>query len=270
MEYGKERIIAALSEHHPWKDRIHFYDSVASTNTLARQMAMLGVPSGTVLIANEQTAGRGRLGRRFTSAPDVGIYMTVILKPWCDPRELMHLTCATAVAACEAVFASTGIQPKIKWTNDLVYEKRKLAGILTELVLSPTEPVAQYALIGIGINCNQTLADFPPELQDKAGSLRMVTGEMSDRSTIAAALIEAFSRMETSLLTEKDSILSSYRALCMTLGQDISVVRGDSVYYAKAVDIDPEGGLMIALPDGRMETVTSGEVSVRGMYGYIS
>lgn len=269
MEYDLSSILDNLPKDHPWWGNIHFYESVGSTNTMAKEMAKNKVTGGTVLIADEQTGGRGRLGRSFSSPPHTGIYMTVILKTACDPRLLMHLTCATAVAACNAIHKSTGISPMVKWTNDLVVGKRKLAGILTELVLNPENGNADYAIIGIGVNCSQALTDFAPELQDKACSIRMITDESPDRSKIAAALVQEFAVMGDTLLSQRDAIMDSYRKKCMTIGQQVSIVRGDEVSHAEAIDIDSEGGLVVRFPDGRTHSVTSGEVSVRGMYGYV-
>ena len=250
---------------HPWQNQIIWYDVIDSTNTQAKKLALEGAPHGTVLIADRQTGGRGRLGRSFLSPGGMGVYMSVILRLPCKPAQLMHLTCAAAVAACDAVEAAVGFLPGIKWTNDLVYNKRKLAGILTELVILPEETVA---IIGIGINCNQKLSDFSDDIQSFAGSLQMFTQTDVDRLKVAAALIEAFSRMAPQLLSEKESVLNRYRDNCITVGKDIQLICADTVSYAHAVDIDENGALLIRLPDGNMHTVNAGEVSIRGMYGY--
>ena len=250
---------------HPWQNPIIWYDVTDSTNAQAKKLAMEGAPSGTVLIADHQTAGKGRMGRNFQSPGSMGVYMSVILRLPCAPAQLMHLTCAGAVAACEAVKDTAGFCPGIKWTNDLVHDKRKLAGILTELIIRPEETVA---IIGIGINCKQTLSDFSADIQSFAGSLQMFCGADIDRAKVAAALIQAFSRMAQHLLSEKEAILSRYRELCVTLGNDIQLVCPDSVSYGHAVDIDAEGALLVRFSDGSIRAVNAGEVSVRGMYGY--
>ena len=113
---------------HPWQNQIIWYDVTDSTNAQAKKLAMEGAPSGTVLIADQQTGGKGRMGRNFQSPGSMGVYMSVILRLPCKPAQLMHLTCAAAVAACDAVEAAAGFCPGIKWTNDLVHDKRKLAG----------------------------------------------------------------------------------------------------------------------------------------------
>ena len=265
----KKLILSNLKESCPWQDSLLWFDSIDSTNTRAKELAAQGAPHGTVLIADHQTGGRGRRGRSFHSPAGTGIYMSVILRPGCEPRKLMHLTCAAAVAMCDAVERSCGIRPGIKWTNDLVYGHRKLAGILTELGLSPKGTV-DYAIIGIGINCCQEEADFPEEIRSIAGSLHSVTGNQIHREQVAAAMLDALYRMNAELLSDRGGILNRYRADCVTLGKEISVVKADgAVRHGTALDFDSEGALTVRFSDGTVETVNSGEVSIRGMYGYV-
>ena len=261
----KSEILKLLGGH-PWSKHIHYFPSIESTNNEAKRMALEGAPHGTVLMADHQTGGRGRMGRTFQSPGGMGVYMTVILRPQCQPRELMHLTCATAVAACDAVEKAAGLRPGIKWTNDLVYGGRKLAGILTELVLLPENCAA---VVGIGINCCQEEQDFPEDIRSIAGSLAMVTGQKVDRAAVAAALIEELNRMDEGLLTGRAEMLDRYRRNCITLGKDISILRAEEVRQGHALTVDEEGALVVRFPDGHTEAVGSGEVSIRGMYGYI-
>lgn len=261
-------ILSNLSPSNPWKEKIQYFDEITSTNDVLKQMAFAGAPHGTVLIADRQSGGRGRQGRSFLSPAGVGIYMSVLLRPNCKPEELMHLTCAVASAMCEAVERSAGFRPGIKWTNDLVYRKRKLAGILTELGFTPAGLV-DYAVIGIGVNCCQQQEDFLEEIRDIAGSLATVSGHAIDRAKVAAAMVDALYEMDCKLLTDKSAILNRYRRDCITLGQDICVVRGDTLRHGHALDVDEEGALIVRFADGHTEAVNSGEVSVRGMYGYI-
>ena len=266
----KNDILRHLPPAHPWGQNLICFDCIDSTNTAARELARQGAPSGTVLIADRQTGGRGRLGRSFHSPGGVGLYFSVILRPQCHASDLMHLTCAAAVAACDAVEKATGLRPGIKWTNDLVHEKKKLGGILTELGLKPGGMV-DYAIIGIGINCCQRSGDFPEDIRGIAASLAMVTGNPVDRSRLAAALTEALYQMDQILLTGKNAIMDSYRTNCITLGQEVSLVRADGdARHGTALDVDDEGALVVCFSDGHTEAVNSGEVNVRGMYGYIS
>lgn len=264
----KEQIICHLPPAYPWREAFHYFDEIGSTNDTLRSMARNGAPQGTVLVADRQTGGHGRRGRSFLSPGGVGIYLSVLLRPDCAPQDLMHLTCAAAVAMCDAIEKSAGFRPGIKWTNDLVHQKRKLGGILTELGFAPNGRV-DYAIIGIGINCCQQLSDFAPEIQTLAGSLSMVTGTPVDRSRVAAAMMEALWQMDSQLLDGKTDMLNRYRHNCITLGQEISLVRGEEVRHGTALDIDGEGALIVRFPDGHNEAVNSGEVSVRGMYGYV-
>lgn len=252
----------------PWREKIQFFDTITSTNDVLKQLALQGAPEGTTLVADCQTGGRGRMGRTFLSPSGVGIYLSVLLRPNCKPTELMHLTCASASAACSAIEQTSGFRPGVKWTNDIVYNKRKLAGILTELGLNQ-DGTTGYAIIGIGFNCNQQLRDFPPAIQDVAGSLKMVTGKETDRALLAAKMIEALYQMNRELLSDRAGILARYRQDCITLRQEISLVRGDEIRHGKALDVDENGALVVRYEDGTIEAVNSGEVSVRGMYHYV-
>ena len=263
-----ERIKNHLPANHPWRKSIHFFDTITSTNYVLKQRANQGAPQGTVLVADSQTGGRGRLGRTFLSPSGVGIYLSVLLRPNCTPMELMHLTCACASAACAAIEQSAGFRPGVKWTNDIVSQKRKLAGILTELGLNQDGCTA-YAIIGIGINCSQRPEDFPPAIREIAGSLEMVSGNQIDRALVAARMIDALYDMNRILLTDKSRIMERYRKDCITLGQEVSLVRGEEIRHGRALDVDEEGALIVEYENGTVETVNSGEVSVRGLYHYL-
>ena len=265
----KERILSLVSPEYPWKDRFQYLEETNSTNDQLKHLAKQGAPHGTVLIADRQSGGHGRMGRSFHSPGGVGIYFSLLLRPNCAPGQLMHLTCATAVAMCDAVEAATGLRPGIKWTNDLVHGKQKLGGILTELGLTAKGTV-EYAIIGIGINCCQQKGDFPEELRSIAASLSMVTQRDIDRAAVAAAMMVALWKMDRQLLSDKAGLLNRYRRDCITIGQEVSLLRvGEEVRHGSAVDMDDEGALIVEFADGHRETVNSGEVSVRGMYGYL-
>jgi BirA family biotin operon repressor/biotin-[acetyl-CoA-carboxylase] ligase len=248
---------------HPWYDRIHYFDTIDSTNTYAKKLAIEGAAAGTVIIAGRQTAGRGRLGRSFSSPENMGIYLSVILRPDCKPCEIMHLTCAAGAAAVRAID-----DPKvgIKWTNDLVLGKRKLGGILTELSIDPVTQKVAWVVVGIGINCCQRIWDFPQEIRQMACSLDM---DWQDVPWLAADIINSIYQMDRDLLSKKAEIMAAFREKCVTIGSQISVVRGDNIRHGTAVAVDDEGGLLVQYPGGGSEIVTSGEVSIRGMYGYL-
>ena len=252
---------------HPWGDNLLVLEEVGSTNTMLKSMTLQGAPQGTVLIASRQTAGRGRLGRNFLSPEGAGVYLSALIRPDAEVGALMHLTCAAAVAMCNAVEAASGIRPQIKWTNDLVIGKHKLGGILTELVFQGSK--LSGAVIGIGINCRQKPEDFDPSIRDMATSLSMAAGREVSRSRLAGEMIRALENMSRELIPEKSRLMAQYEKDCMTIGQMIRVVRGESESYGTAVGIDSDGGLIVEYDSGITETVAFGEVSVRGMYGYV-
>lgn len=261
-------ILSFLSVGNPWRGKIHCYKSITSTNDVLKQMAQQGAPEGTVLVADSQSDGRGRLGRTFVSPANMGIYMSVLLRPACEPAQIMHLTCAAANAACSAIETALGFRPGVKWINDIVWQKKKLAGILAELGFHPDGTVA-YCVLGIGINCNQQPEDFPAQIRQVAGSLTMVTEMPINRGLVAAKMIDSFAEMNAFLLEGKEKIMAQYRKDCITIGQDISLIQGDAVRHGKALDVDNDGALIVEYPDRSLETVSSGEVSVRGLYNYI-
>ena len=261
-----QSILTYLPADFPWRDSIQYFPTIDSTSTRANAMAAQGAPHGTVLIAGHQSGGRGRLGRSFHSPEGMGIYLSVILRPGCPARELMHLTCAAGVVMCDAVEETMGLRPGIKWTNDLIWGKRKLGGILTELSLK-SDGTVDYAVVGIGLNCRQTEADFPEDIRSIAASLSMAAGKDADPARVAAAMVLALHKMADTLFS--DRWIVRYQTDCITVGREISLVRGDTVRHGTAVAVDPEGALIVRFPDGHEEAIISGEVSVRGMYGYV-
>jgi BirA family biotin operon repressor/biotin-[acetyl-CoA-carboxylase] ligase len=215
-------------------------------------------------VADCQTGGRGRLGRSFDSAPGAGVYLSVLLRPACPPAALMTLTAQAAVAARRAIRAVTGAETGIKWVNDLVLKGKKLCGILTELSLEAESGLVSYAVVGVGINCNRPAGAFPPELRETAGSILSETGKRVDRNALAAALIR-----ELSALPGLDW-RAEYRAACVNLGKDVQILApGQPPRVGVALDVGPEAELIVQTESG-IEAVRSGEVSVRGLYGYVT
>lgn len=254
----KKQILAALGEH-PWAAHLHRFDSIGSTNDHAKQLADGGAPHGTVILAGRQTCGRGRTGHTFQS-DDGGMYLSVILRPACKADKLMHLTCAAACAACDAIEDATGFRPGIKWINDILSGDRKLGGILTELSIGASGDV-KYAVVGIGINCLQETADFPPELRSIAVSLKTVTGKSVSVSALAAAMIRSLSRMDRRLLTDQAGIMAQYRRDCTTVGQQTVVREHGKDRCATVTGIRDDGALILQYDDGTSFAVNSGEYS---------
>lgn len=238
-------------------------DSVSSTNTYAKQLAANGALHGTAVIADHQTAGRGRMGRSFSSPKGMGLYCSVIYQPKIPADRLSLLTIYAAEAVRRALLEVCGIETGIKWINDLVYEGRKLCGILTELTFSSGQP--DHAIVGIGINCNQLAEDFPEDVREMAVSLRQILNRKIDRAELVAALLR---QLDTAMELPK-LWLDDYRNHCITLGQDVQLLQNGQVRKAHADGMDDSGALLVTLSDGTKERIFSGEVSVRGLYGYV-
>lgn len=262
----KNTIVNLLGADHPWVGSIHYYDTIGSTNDEAKHLAEQGAPHGTVLIAGTQTGGRGRMGRRFHSPAGTGIYLSVILRPARKAADLMHLTCGVAVAVCDAIEAATGFRPGVKWINDIVANNKKLGGILTELSLESDGRV-RYAVVGIGLNCKQKANDFPAELQDIATSLEAILDTPVSVPRILAELLVSLEAL-SDRLSEQDALMDLYRADCITLGKEISVIRGNSQISGTAIFLENDGSLIVRTNTGEQIRVDSGEVQVRGLYGY--
>lgn len=252
----KTEVLQYLPADCPYGGSFHWYETLDSTNTLAKALAKEGAPEGTVIAAARQTGGRGRMGRSFLS-PEGSVYLSLILRPDCPAHRLMHLTCAVAVAACDAIEKVTGLRPGIKWINDLTHGGKKLGGILTELGLDPATDHVAYAVIGIGINC----LEVPSEVADIADCLSHVTGKPISPAPVIAALLAAFYQMRERLFTQQDAIMDRYRKDCVTLGQQVTVL-GSSV-CGTAEDITKDGALLLHLADGSVQELNAGEVSVR-------
>lgn len=260
----KHQIIKQCS--HPWAELVQVYEVLDSTNLRAKELARQGAPEGTCIIAREQTAGRGRLGRSFHSPSGQGLYLSLILRTACAPAQLMHLTCAAALAACDAVERAAGYRPGIKWINDLTWNSQKLGGILTELSVNPQGNV-EWAVIGIGINCS--CSKLPQELQGLACSLEEITGKKPDQAQLASELLLSLAQMRQDLLVCPESLMDRYRQNCVTLGKQVKVISPLEIRQGTAETVNADGSLTVLFADGHREQVNSGEVSVRGLWDYL-
>ncbi len=265
----KNAILSLIPTECPWRDTLYWFDTLDSTNNRLKELAAEGASHGTVVIAEQQTGGRGRMGRSFHSPAGKGVYLSVLLRPRCQASELMHLTCAAAVATCDGIENATGYRPEIKWINDLVGNGKKLGGILTELSLDPKSGTVPYAIVGIGINCRHTAKDFPQELKNTATSLEALTGKTAYPEQIAAAIVTALYQTDANLLNQKVEILARYRENCITLNKQIVIHKEKDSLLATAIDIDENGCLVVRYPDGSIGAVNSGEVSIRALTGYV-
>lgn len=244
---------------------ILYFEEIGSTNTYAKQLAREGAAEGTVVIAGSQTAGRGRMERSFQSPPDRGVYLSLLLRPQLPPQKLLPVTALAGVALCDGVERLCGVRPGLKWPNDPVLGGRKLSGILAETA-------GDGALVlGIGVNVSQTPADFSPDVAEIATSLEMELQRPVSRAALAARLLEELDRMYAALLAgDLTAYLAAYRRDCVNLGRRVQLLTPDGAREtAAAVGIDEEFGLVVRTDGGEERTVRSGEVSVRGLYGYV-
>lgn len=230
-------------------------ETVSSTNDHAKALARQGAANGTAVRALRQTAGRGRMGRSFLS-PEGGLYLSVILRPEVRAEALSVLTPVLAAAACRAVEKIAAVRPKIKWCNDLVLEGKKLAGILTEPSLRPDGTV-DFVVCGIGLNCGAV----PEEVADIAACLPKET----DVSALAEAVVQAWTQAVQTLTDPAH--MAFYRENCVTLGKAVRVMAAEP-WEGIAKDVDDSGALLVE-KDGTLYRVFTGEVSVRGLFGYV-
>ncbi len=242
---------------------IYFYEETDTTNNRARELALEGVPEGTLVVAEKQTDGRGRRGKVWESPLGTGIWMSLVLRPQIMPAEASVLTLLCGLATAEAIEAETGLSAGIKWPNDILINGKKAVGILTEMDCEMSE--VHFVIPGIGINVNT--ASFPPEIADIATSLYLECGKTVSRRRLVHKVLERLEEhYETFLRTGSfTAMLEDYRKHCITLGKEVHVL-GREPFFAEALDITPEGELLVRRADnGKEEVVFSGEVSIRGV-----
>ena len=264
----QQDILSALGPVRRVGRQITYLSTCSSTNDLMKAMAEEGAREGTVLVAGEQTRGKGRLGRSFTSAAGKGVYLSALLRPDLPPEALLPLTGFTAEAMVRAVRRVADPEPGIKWVNDLLLHGKKICGILTESAFSSGGRL-KYVVVGVGLNVNYDLADFPPELQTLAGSLKTETGRSFPLPLVAAAMIEELDALYDALLAGGAApYLTAYRQHCLTLKKDVLLLQNGNTVPAHALDVDEALGLLVRFPDGRETLIRSGKASVRGLTGY--
>lgn len=286
---------------------IHIFKTLESTNLTAKKMALEGAPAGSVIIAEEQTRGRGRMGRSFYSPPGRGIYMSFILKPRFDASKAVLITTAASVAVCRAIEKVTGVSCFIKWVNDIYADGKKVCGILTEAVTDFETGQIEHIVLGIGINYGTASGEFPEELAGIAGSLFQVkpaSGIPAGYGAPSSGVIPAIEEFPTDKGTtaeddpanaappsrnrliaevinqvleinedlESRNFIEEYRRRSMVLGKEIRILTPGQAHEARdftkgitayAVDVDPDGGLMVRYEDGSSGILNTGEVSIR-------
>lgn len=237
-------------------------ETVGSTNAVALELAEKDAPHGTVVVAHRQTKGRGRLGRTWVS-PSGNIYMSIILKPPLSPADAPLLTMTASVACARALRETTGLLVGIKWPNDLMVLERKLGGILTEVKSRGSELV--FAVIGIGVNLNSDIEEFPPDIKEIATSVRTETGQKYSRNLVISRILdETEFWYDRFMKVGREGLLDEWRHLTFTLGKKVIVVAGEEMITGVARDIDKEGRLIVELVSGGSRKISAGDVKVLG------
>lgn len=248
--------------------KVMYFDSISSTNDKAKELATLGEGEGAVIIAEEQTKGKGRLGKNWISPKGKGIWMSIILRPDINPVHASKVT-QVAAAAVSTSISKMGIKNLIKWPNDIVVGNKKVCGILTEM--SGELNRINYIVVGIGINVNIDIEELPNEVKGIATSLKEEYGERISRKKLTAEILNNFEELYKELVKENKisksiQICRQYSAI---LGKEIRVIMRGEEIRGKAIDLTEEGELLIKDKEGKVQKIISGEVSVRGLYGYV-
>ena len=243
-----------------------YSESMTSTNIVLKQAAENGAAHGTVALCEEQTAGRGRRGREWVSPRGQGLWVSLLMRPTIPPNRAQLITFAAALSMAEAVEKETGLDIRIKWPNDLTLAGKKVCGILLEL--SGDVETIFYVVVGTGVNVGRSA--YPPELSDKAISLEDVLGRTVTRAPILRAYLAAMERYMESLSREGlPGILQAYEKKSCTLGSAVHVSGGVEDFSGSAAGLDENGALLVKLEDGTIRRVLAGDVSVRGVMGYV-
>ena len=241
---------------------ISVFSSVTSTNTILNEMAEQGAKEGTVIIAEEQTAGRGRTGKQFYSPKGTGIYISILLRPDIPAEESLFLTTSAAVATARAIEDVSDKRALIKWVNDIYLEDKKTCGILTEGAFNVETGKLDYAIVGIGINVCIPDGGFPDNIKDIATAIfDKQTDSINKRSILIANLLDYF--MEYYKDFKSKSYVKEYIERSMIIGKTITVIEGSKTSVAKAIDIDKNCRLKVQFEDGTTKWLSSGEVSTK-------
>ena len=247
--------------------KIRYYEQLDSTNTKASELALEGAELGTVVVAGCQTAGKGRRGRTWESPSEDNIYMSILLRPEFEADRAPMVTLVMAYSVARVLRENGFADVQIKWPNDLVLSGKKVCGILTEMYLQGT--AIDYIVVGVGVNVNTSV--FSEELVDKATSLFLECGKLSDKEQLIVDIVERFTEMYDRFIEAGDLefLQDAYNAILVNKNREVRILEPGNEYTAYALGINEKGELMVRLQDGTEKNVYAGEVSVRGLYGYI-
>jgi len=255
-----QEIQRGLSTNYIGKE-IYYFPELKSTNIIAKEKALHraeGINEGTLIIAERQTAGKGRLGRKWFS-PERGIWLSIILYPQLSPSYISRITLMTAVAAVKAIDICTQIKSQIKWPNDILINEKKVCGILTEM--SAELDIINWVVVGIGINANIDHRDFPEDIQENTISLKEVSGKEILQVNLVQVFLQEFEKYyEILKRKEFSSILKEWKLYSHTLGRKIRVDMGERIITGEAVDINEEGALVLKKEDGELVEIISGTI----------
>lgn len=251
---------------------VHYADETTSTNTDAKRYAEEGAPHGTIAVADMQTTGRGRRGKTWASPSGRAIYMTILLRPDFLPDQASMLTLVMALSVADAVTEMTGLETGIKWPNDIVVNGKKICGILTEMNMNVELNAIEYVIIGVGINVNNdSPAEFPEEIRQMATSLKIESGIQISRAALIAETALQFERNYDMFVRNMnlEPLLDAYDKHLLNIGKEVKILDPKGEYTGIARGINKTGELLVETQDGRTVEVYAGEVSVRGLYGYV-
>lgn len=242
--------------------RVYYYNSIPSTNVQARELAQKGAPEGTLVVAEEQTGGKGRLGRSWHSPGGKGLWFSLIFRPQTIPAQAAQLTILAAVAMAEAIRKETGLPAGIKWPNDLLLDGKKICGILTEM--SAEMERVNHLVLGAGINVDQSEEDFPEELKDTATSLLLALNRPVPRVKLLQSILASIEAWYDRWLTEGFTpVLGRWKDFSVTLRRPVRIHTFNGSWDGWAEDVDEEGALILQMPDLSRKRIISGEVSLR-------
>lgn len=246
---------------------VYCYERIDSTNNAAKRAAEQGGVHGALFLAEQQSSGKGRRGRSWVSPPGTGIWMTILLRPQLEPSYASMLTLVAALSMSKAIEEITGLAAQIKWPNDIVINGKKACGILTEM--SAEMEWIHYVVIGLGINVN--IEEFPEKIRDTATSFKLESGREMERVPVICAFLDYFEKDYECFMEYRNlsGLLEQYNKRLVNCGRKVRVLDPDGEYTGTAYGIDTGGGLIVEKEKGETVTITSGEVSVRGIYGYV-
>jgi len=240
---------------------IHVFEQTTSTNDVIERLARDGVKEGAVVFAESQTKGRGRLGRAWMSPARKGLWFSILLRPDLRPQETTQLTVASATALRRAIQSETGLNPEIKWPNDILIRGRKVAGILTEL--SAELDKVRHVILGIGVDVNLGASEFPAELRRTATSLRIEAGEAISRPELATAILRELDRDYTRVCDHFFAdVANEWEAHCTTIGSAVTIQIGGRRVSGRAESLDDDGALLLRTEHGHLERIVGGDVTL--------